>query len=88
MYNEAERKLANTITSNTEMMALLRKVLLPERSAIRNELEKNIASLSDEQYGQVMKALVLAETHVENGLLNLKQIAMKEKTKNSPIAPT
>ena len=87
MFDENEREIAGKIVNNKEMMGVLKKIFVPDRPLIREELEKNIASLSDAEYGQCMKALVLAEAHVENSFSNLKQIAKHKTATKSPIAP-
>ena len=86
MWTEDERLIAANFIKNPEIMAFLKKVYCPDKSAIRAELEKNVA-LPDDQYGQLMKAVHMAETHFANAHTNLARIAAKEKETSSPIAP-
>lgn len=86
MWNDDERQIAASFVKNPEILAFLKKVYCPDRSSLRAKLEENIL-LTDEQYGQLMKAIALAESHFATAHANLVHIAVKETTKSSPIAP-
>lgn len=86
MWTDDERQIAANFIKNPEIMAFLKKVYCPDRTSIRTELERNVA-LPDEQYGQLMKAVHMAEVHFANAHANLSRIAAKEKEVSSPIAP-
>lgn len=86
MWDESERKIAADLSKNPEVMAFLKKLYCPDRSAVRTELEAYVA-LSDEQYGQLMRSLALAEKHFATQHANIVRIATREKTISSPIAP-
>lgn len=86
MWTDQERELATSIANNPAMMALLKKIYCPDRFAIRTELEGHV-QLTDEQYGQLMRSLALAERHFMQAHDNIARIATKEKTTRTPIAP-
>lgn len=86
MWDETERKIAADLLKNPEIMAFLKKVYCPDRSAIRAELEGFVA-MPDETYGQLMRSLALAEKHFANRHAEIKRIADREPSTRSPIAP-
>lgn len=86
MWEETERKIAADLNKNPEVMAFLKKLYCPDRSAIRNELEAFV-TLTDEQYGQLMRSLSLAEKHFATQHSNIAKIAARETVARSPIAP-
>ena len=86
MWTDQERELAANISKNPEMMALLKKIYCPDRFAIRTELEA-LVNLPDEQYGQLMRSLAIAERHFVQAHADIVRIATKETTRRTPIAP-
>lgn len=71
IFNEKELALAQGLTANVEVMRLLYKVFCPERTQLRDQLEKNVVALTNEEYGAQMKVLVLAERHFTEAYDNL-----------------
>jgi hypothetical protein len=86
MWTEEERQIASSLLKNPETMAFLKKLYCPDRSAVRTEIETYIA-LPDEQLGQVMRSMIMAEKHFATQHANIAKIATKETTTRSPIAP-
>ena len=77
-FTEEEKVIAGRLTSDPNIMKLLKRVYCPERSRVRNELEAMML-LDDAEYGRQMKALVMAEKHFADAHAKLWQIARKEK---------
>lgn len=83
-WTEEERKIAGQLLDNKDTMAFLKKLYCPVRSSTRLEIESVIA-MPDDVYGQQMKALVIAEKHFATQHSNIKRIAIKEKTEDTPL---
>lgn len=86
MWDEHERKIAADLLKNEEIMAFLKKLYCPDRSAVRNEIETYVA-LPDEQLGQIMRSMILSEKHFATQHATIARIASRTETKSSPIAP-
>jgi hypothetical protein len=86
MWTDEERQIAAALLKNPETMAFLKKLYCPDRSVVRLELETNVL-LGDEQYGQVMRSLAIAEKHFITQHANIAKIAARETTTKTPIAP-
>ena len=84
MWSEEERKLAGQLIESDKMMALLKKIYCPDRPTVRTELEA-MMPLDDEQYGRLMRALVIAEKHFADAHANIKRIALKEKLEGKMV---
>jgi hypothetical protein len=80
-----ERKLLEELPPET--IHALGALFCPDRSAIRDTLEKNILALSDEEYGKAMKVLYATEQHFNSCMERLKLISKKMPKTKSPIAP-
>lgn len=83
--NEADKKLLEDL--GPETIAAIGKVFCPDRSIIRNTVEKNILALSDEEYGRAMKVLYISEQHFEACMEQLRMISKKMQKPKAPIAP-
>ena len=87
MWTEQDIRVARSF--DNDQKRLLRKIAVIET---RNdeELQKNIVALTDEQFGQLMKVMVLKRKEILALVDGIERIAKtkleKEKTKN-PIAP-
>lgn len=88
IFNEKELGTAQGLVANQDVLALLYKVFCPERSQLRDQLEKNVAALSNEEYGAQMKVLVLAERHFQEAYDNLvKAGKVQPNGKSGAVAP-
>lgn len=87
-FNDKEVTIAKTLIENPETVEFLKKVFCPDRSKIRTELEKNVAALTNEQYGEAMKVLYLTELHFASAMSEM-QVASKMTPHGKPgaVAP-
>ena len=79
MYTKEEKELAKSIVDNKPLMALLRKVLLPEDKKI-SAVARQFITLPHDEYASLVKAISEAENKVEERLSELHKIAGYEAT--------
>jgi hypothetical protein len=70
-----------------EMIAAIGSVFCPDRTAIRDTIERNIIALSDEDYGKAMKVLYTSEQHFEKCMETLKLISKRTQKSPTAVAP-
>lgn len=88
MYTEQETAIAQNLVKNDETMKFIQKLFQPDRTKVRQELEKNVAALSDEDYGRAMKALVLSEAHFATQFAELLRLGKEKREKvTTAVAP-
>jgi len=88
-WSDKERAIAKSLLEpNTS--AFLKKVFTEIKVAngIELELEKNVAALDNEKYGELMKVVYLSKKENSHRLNLIQQIAQKPKEgKQTPTAP-
>lgn len=85
-FNDKEKAIAKTLCE-AETQKFLEKLFCPDRSKVRTELEKNVAALTNEQYGESMKVLYLSELHFAAAMNELHLIGNSREGKGGAVAP-
>lgn len=86
IYNDLEKEIAKKLC-DPETLKLLNRLFCPDRSKVRTELEKNIAALSNEQYGEAMKVLYASELHFSSAMAELVLLGRQKDGKAGAVAP-
>ena len=88
LNKEKRQRCASILTKDPEMVQFLYEMFAPDKSKLRNETEKNVLALNDEDYGRAMKVLFMTEAHFLSVLAEIKQIAgTSAGEKKVPHAP-
>lgn len=82
MWTDKERAIARALLE-PDYMAFLKKVFVDLKAANGNDLDKNIASLDNERYGELMKVVYLASQENKSRLNLIRQAAQPPKKAGS-----
>lgn len=84
---DKHKVLAKQIMENPDMVEMLTAIFCPERSKVREEAEKNVLALTDEDYGKAMKVLFISELHFKSAMETLRALARNTDLPKTPVAP-
>ena len=87
MELDKKKRLATQIANDTNMLAFLEEMFVPEYSALHKETEKNILALDDENYGKAMKLFYVKRKENLAVIEEIKLMGKKTLTKGSVSAP-
>jgi len=76
MFTKEDRVTARALV-NDEMIILIEKIL-DQKYPLEAELEKNVAALSNERYGEMMKVNFMARQHLKSCITSIKHLSKDE----------
>lgn len=83
-FTENEKKLAHTIVGDPALMAFIKKVFVLQQEQFTPE---QVANMTNEELGELVKADVLAQQKILKRYTNLKRLAIEKSTSKTPTAP-
>ena len=86
MELDNKKRLATQIANDSNMLAFLKEMFVPEYSALHKDAEKNILALTDEDYGKIMKLFYITRTENEKVIEEIKRMGAKPNPKGNTKA--